>query len=252
MARWGAGWKRDWWRVARSIRTEAQVVQVKGEPLNDLLYIPPPFRKDREHEIHAEWDSFARPLATGLSAGGHPYGFILAELKAVDRTEYGYKLQLRNMAKPIFIDEQMYAQVAKNCPLGLALLPRQKEVQCSIVALLLVEGTGKGNLRAKGASLMLTNKHYIPVNTIHELQLANVLCDSDRVFTRGVGKHVGADFVLRDTTPPTAMLIYSLVSLDYLRNREAVAESCAQAGCINWKWDVGTGQPMPTLPAISQ
>jgi Protein of unknown function (DUF1173) len=247
MARWGSGWRRDWLRVLRTVRTEAQVVTLRGTVLNDLLYIPPPFRKDREEEIHQEWARFSDSLNTG-NPPLLPFGFMLIECKSLDKTEFGYKLHARNMAKPIFMDSKVYAAATKQSVLGTALLHRRKELKCAFLALVMVEGTGRGNVRAVNIAFMLTNHSYIPVATIYELELANKLCENDRTFTKGIGKHVGADFVLRDTTPPTAMLIYSLFYPDYVRQRDATLQQCEAAGCSTWKWEPGAAQSMPPLP----
>lgn len=249
MARWGAGWRRDWWRVARAIRMEAQAVTIRGENLNDLLYIPPPYRKDKEPEIHAEWQAFAQPLLHAAAQGQCKRAFMLVEIKSVERTDFGYRLQARNLARPIFMDHQLHAQISRQAPLGLALLPRRKELKCSLVALLLVEATEKGNLRAVSAAVMLTNRFFIPVVTLYELELSNKLCEADRTFTRGAGKHVGADFVLRDTSPPTAMVIYSLLTHEYVRRRDRVVEDCRKVGCNIWTWEPAAALPIPAIPA---
>lgn len=248
MARWGSGWRRDWWRVARAIRTEAGAISIRGERLNDTLYIPPPFRKDRANEIHAEYMVFVQPLIDAAAKGEIRRGFLLCEIKAVDRTEYGFKFQARNMARPVFMDEQLHSQVAKQAPLSLAMLPRRKELRCSIIALLLVESTEKGNLRAINASLMLTSEKYVPVSTKYELELANKLCENNRTFTRGAGRHLGADFVLRDTIPATAMVIYSLLSPDYVRQRDRIVDECEKSGCAIWKWKPAAAQALPSVP----
>lgn len=248
MARWGSGWRRDWWRVSRAIRTEAGAISIRGKRLNDILYIPPPFRKDRETEIHSEYMAFVQPLIDAAAQGQVRRGFLLCEIKAVDRTEYGYKFQARNMARPVFMDEHLHAQVAKQAPLSLAMLPRRKELKCSVVALLLVESTEKGNLRAINASLMLTSEKYVPVSTKYELELANQLCETDRTFTRGGGRHLGADFVLRDTVPATAMVIYSLLTPDYVRQRDRIVDECEKNGCAIWKWEPAAAQALPPVP----
>ncbi len=173
---------------------------------------------------------------------------MLIEIKAVDRTDFGFRMQPRNMARPIFMDDHVYAQMAKQAPLALAVLPRRKELKCSVLALVLVEATNKGNLRAVSAGIMLTNKYFIPVGTIYELELSNRLCDADRTFTRGAGKHLGADFVLRDTTPPTAMVIYSLLTPDYVRQRNQVVAQCLQSGCQIWQWEPAAALPLPAFP----
>ncbi len=252
MNRWGKGWRRDWWRVGQSIRTEAQAVVIGGRRLNEFLYIPPPFVLERQAEIHAGWERFVAPLvATAGSRGGQQRCFVLLEVKAIDRTEYGFKVLGRNLGRPIFVDEHLHATIARQSPLALALLPKSKELACSVVGLFLIEATDRGNLRAVSAALMVTNSRYIPVSTHYELQLANAMCAADRTFTRGVGKHLGADFVLRDTHPSTAMVIYSLQTPDYTKKRNKLADACAQAGCTIWKWDPGAAQKLPSLPPVS-
>lgn len=252
MNRWGKGWRRDWWRVGQSIRTEAQAVVIDGRRLNDVLYIPPPFISARQAEIHAGWERFVAPLiATAGSRGGQQRGFVLLEVKAIDKTQYGFKVLGRNLGRAIFVDEHLHATIARQSPLALALLPKSKELACSVVGLFLIEATDRGNLRAVAAALMVTNTRYIPVSTLYELQLANAMCAADRTFTRGVGKHLGADFVLRDTHPSTAMVIYSLETPDYIKKRNKLAEVCVQAGCTIWKWDPGAAKELPSLPPVS-
>jgi hypothetical protein len=252
MNHWGKGWRRDWWRVAQSIRTEAQAVVIEACRLNDLLYIPPPFVKEHQAQIHAGWDHFVAPLmASAKSRGAQQRGFVLLEVKAIDRTEYGFKVLGRNLARPIFVDEHLHAAIARHSPLALALLPKSRELSCAVLGLFVIEATERGNLRAVAAALMVTNSRYIPVSTLYELKLANAMCAADRTFTRGVGKHQGADFVLRDTHPSTAMVIYSLQTPDYVRKRDKLAEACAQAGCTIWKWNPGADQELPALPPVS-
>jgi hypothetical protein len=176
---------------------------IEGCRLNDYLYIPPPFVKKHEAEIHAGWDRFLSPLmATAWLRGVQQRGFVLLEVRAIDRTEYGFKILGRNLARPIFVDEHVHATIARHSPLALALLPNSRELSCSVVGLFVIEATDRGNLRAVSAALMVTNARYIPVTTLNELKLANAMCAADRTFTRGAGKHKGADFVLRDTKPP--------------------------------------------------
>lgn len=225
---------------------------ISGKPLNDFLYIPPPFVKEREAEIHMNWERFSAPLiATAGQRNEQQRGFVLLEVKAIDRTEYGFKVLARNLARPIFVDEHLHATIARQSPLALALLPKSKELACSVIGMFLIEATDRGNLRAVSAALMLTNSKYIPVSTLYELQLANLMCAQDRTFTRGLGKQAGADFVLRDTKPSTAMVIYSLLTPDYFRKRSKLEEECVQAGCVIWKWEPSAAQELPSLPPVA-
>jgi hypothetical protein len=250
--RWGKSWRRDWWRVIQSIRTEAQVVVIDGRAMNELLYIPPPFVRERQAAIQDGWNRFVAPLmTTAHSRAGPQRGLVLMEVKAIDRTQYGFKVLGRNLARPIFVDEHLHASIARHNTLALAMLPRSRELSCSVVGLFAIEATDRGNLRAVAAALMVTNSRYIPVSTLYELKLSNALCAADRTFTRGVGKHQGADFVLRDTNPSTALLIYSLHTPDYVRKRETIADACAQAGCTIWKWYPENDQEIPALPAVA-
>ena len=249
LVRWGNGWRRDWSRVARTIRQDAQSIQVGGESFNDLLYVPPPFRLDMETEIRDGFNRFVEPLLETAANGTPRRGFILAEIKAIDKTDYGYKFMARHMARPIFMDPELHAQVAKHSPMALALLPRRKELGCAVIGLLMIEATSKGNLRAVNAALMLTNDRYLPVHSKYQLELSNHLCRDDRTFTRGAGGHVGADFVLRDTDPPTARVIYGITSPDYVRAKDSIVAQCIRSGCTIWKWDAASAtQVMPTIP----
>lgn len=247
--RWGKGWRRDWRRVGDIIRRDAQTIQIAGESLADCLYVPLPYRSDDEAAMQAQWDHFVQPLVASAEHGpNRKRGFVLAEVKAFDRTEYGFRVQLRNMARPLFVDDHLHAALAKSSPLALALLPKVKAMGCSVVALWAIEATGRGNFRAIAGALLLVNSRYIPVSTTAELQIANALCGSDRTFTKGVGRYNGADFVIREGGQPKALLVYTLNSPDYLVKRDAVAQRCVDAGCSVWKWHITQSKVMPNLP----
>lgn len=247
--RWGHGWRRDWYRVANTVLRDAGAIHVGGEPLAQCLYAPPPFRKDDEVAIQAGWERFVQPLTDSAEKGlARKRGFILAEVKAFDRTDYGFRVQCRNMARPLFVDDHLHAVLAKASPLALALLPKVKEVGCSVVGLWAIEATGRGNFRAIAGALMLVNARYIPVNTTAELEIANALCAGDRTFTKGVGRFAGADFVIREGGKPKALLVYTLNSADYRARRDVVAQRCLDAGCSVWKWDITLQRAMPALP----
>jgi len=59
---------------------------------------------------------------------------------------------------------------------------------------------------------------------------------------------LGADFVLRDTDPATAMVIYSLLTPDYVRQRDRIVEECERNGCAIWKWEPAGAQALPPVP----
>lgn len=251
--RWGKGWRRDWARVATQIRRDAEHLYVDShEPFVQSLYVPPPFRKDEEAVIHAQWERFAQPLIAYAEPGRRRRrGFVLAEVKAFDRTGYGFRVLSRNMARPLFVDDHLHAALAKASPLALALLPKSKELGCAVVGLWAIEATGRGNFRAIAGALMLVNSRYIPVNTTAELQIANVLCVDDRTFIKGVGRFAGADFVIREGGQNHALLVYSLNSPDYISKRDLVAKRCESVGCRVWTWNITQAKMMPALPTTA-
>lgn len=232
----------------RSVRHESAGVVIDGVLLSDVLFIPPPFRKDKEAEIRDDFQQFLAPLVKSAREGAAERPFVLAEVKAMEPTQFGYKVALKHMAHPVFVDRDLYASMAKQSALAMSLLPRRKELRCSVVGLFLVEVTAKGNMRAVSSAMLLTSEKYVPVQTIYELELANRMTDENRTFSRTITPDSHGDFILRDSKVPISMEIYSLLTPDYVQRKDARCLKAIAEGCAVWKWEPAAAQPLPPLP----
>jgi len=245
--RWGPAWKRDWWRVERELTSATATAVVHGESLSQLLYIPPAFRRDREDTIRAGWDSFAARLRTS-AAGGVSGGLVIGHVKEVTRSQFGYRISLRHLAPKVYADSALYAALAKQAPLALSMVSLQEQMKCAVIALLEVTMSAKGYLHARRGVLILTGERFIPADNLHELVLVNELTTQDRRFERPEPGDGLGDFLLLDTTPPTALEVFSLETPDYralMQQREAALRG---RGLDLWCWRVSSSRECPPLP----
>ncbi|MFC5066374.1 DUF1173 family protein, partial [Actinomycetospora atypica] len=124
---------------------------------------------------------------------------LCGELKALAETEHGHKLTLRHFPRPIFLSDDLAADLSRRFP---APFSSRRGPTARRVVLALIEGTPRGHLRLVNAAVMLTTDVYIPVDSSHELTMANALIAAQRGFRKPLRyDHDEAglpDFVLTD------------------------------------------------------
>lgn len=255
--RWRSGWTRDWGRVHYELRRAAAECVVNGQPLIDRLYVVPPWRRDRVDELQDHWAKFAARLTTDVTASRRPTGLLLGEVRELRRSQHGWRLQLRHLRPPVFLAEELHRGFQRQHLRAVAAIGTQDAVAASkerVIALMQVEMTRAGNLRAIAGSLLLVDPHYIPVQSAAETRLVRHLVAQRRSFVRplrGHGDQVLPDLALVDTRPRTAMLVHTSTTVATLKHADRLRAQLAATGQAVWEWFAEESTQWPDLPPPS-
>jgi hypothetical protein len=256
---WAATWTRDWWRVRREVYRVAQETRIGSAYLDELLFVPLPFRNDAERRqaIDSEWQHLVEDLAP--RDGQVPRRLVLAEVKALSKSEYGYKLELRNMPWPIYLNREQWNLLQACYARALMSLNSSSEPQIRLVALLLVEAAanGKHYFSLCDSAMLMTSAQWIPCHTTAELRLATELADRGRAFTWPMGADDTApatpDFWLHDTGDerPCALEVLGVDAVPYRERKMRRVTAIRSAGHAAWVWDA-TRESVIDLPQPEQ
>lgn len=269
--RWHPGWKRDWGMVRYMVRRAAQSTSVDGQPLLTNLYVPPIWTKERKGEIRAHWDEFTAPLfRQHRSTAQVASGIVIGLVRALEVTEGGFSVRLRNHSEVFYIDKHVADRLASYSRKGWSLLRSQFNdgpgaKPPMVVAALRVQAKPSESFVVVEGVLMRLSPSYIPVSSSFEERVAERLVAEDRRFVRPLHYDMQgldlAHFVLTDCTvqdsPDTgpkrvALYVYgAAIATTYQRTLEAKDRKEAQRmGYGFWKWNVNESDKVPMLPQV--
>jgi len=269
--RWNPGWKRDWGLVRYMVRRAAQSTYVDGQPLLTNLYVPPSWNKERKAEIQAHWNEFTAPLyrqhrSTDMVASGIVIGLV----RALEVTEGGFSIRLKNHAEVFYVSKQVADRLASYCRKGWSLLRSAHNMlpsgkQPHVVAALRIQAKASKSFVVVEGVLMRVSPSYIPVSSSFEEVLAESLVAEDRRFVRPLHYDIQsldlAHFVVTDcagtnpkdtTATRFALYVYgAAIAPTYQRTLEAADRTEAQKlGFGFWKWNVNESDTVPPLPPV--
>lgn len=259
--RWEEGWSRDWGRAQRALNRAKKTTELDGEPLQDRLFVPPPFRGDRLEEIEQEWQRFFGPLDEHRRGTAQVRsGYIVGVVKDLQKTEYGHTMRLQHLGPRISFNDRLAHRFARYCLRGWTEVTglTGSERQRKVVALVQVEASRTGKLVAIDGVLMLTSPNLIPVNNAQEEQVAEALVRAGRSFTRPLSYEQShkslPSFLFRDVGAGplelTEMHIFTGNKAPHLVT-QALQRASATAharGAKIWSWVKRDNDSMPPLP----
>lgn len=248
---WAPRWTRDWWRVRREIYRCVDQWQLGGLPMSSQLYVPLPFRRDAANDAaESEWAHFVNDL--GHQCGTVPRRLLLSEVKSLERSSFGFKLDLKHVPWPVFMSREQWEHLQACYARALAGIARQSTPHVKLVALMLVESAanGKHYLVMCEAAMIMTNANWVPAHTTAELRLADHMVDQQRAFTRPMGADDAApatpDFWLHDADgdKPLAIEVLGVDAVPYRERKLRRASLLRDAGHPTWVWDATTDRPV--------
>lgn len=251
---WSPGWTRDWWRVRREIYRVAEQQSVGGSGLDNFLFIPPPFRKDRIDEVDQQWGALFRDLRARVD-GRVPHRLVLAEIREVEEVTDGFRLKLKHTMHAIRLSSSQRGRLFSKQPRAFAGLGKPEADGAHLLGLFRVSlPDGHEEMMLHEAVAMMTSRSYVPCDNGHELSVADRLVLEGRRFlrpmrTRGDVSEL-PDFILRDLRKPVAMEIMALDTLPYLERKLARIASRRALGDGEWVWRA-THEPMPPFPSAA-
>lgn len=246
LATWtpGMSGKRNWRIVSWYLRQAARGKHIKGKPLAAKLYIPEPFNAEKKAEI------VARRLAawTPLQQPGpsHQFMLLVGELKDIATARFGHKLVIKHLPDaPVMIDDTLLARLNKRFANELELWQAHDDGHLMVIATFSVGRAGLAN--AEEVSLVMTDRNWLPYESLHDKLLLDTALDARRRFTKSLRYNLVHDkpmasLVFTDTETPTAAF---LVTKD--EERDAAAQIATGTGTHVWTWVLT--EAMPPLPS---
>lgn len=245
LATWSPGMagKRNWRIVSWYLRQAARGKFTKGKPLATKLYVPEPFNLEKKTEIAARRLSAWAPMQQHGSS--QQFMMLIGELKAIDAARFGHKLVIKHLPDaPLMVDDTLLKRLYKRFGDELELWQSDDEGHLMVIATFSVGRAGLAT--AEEISLVMTDRHWLPYESLADKLLLDTALDSHRRFTKSLRYNLAPDkpmasLVFTDTETPIAAF---LLSSD--EDRETAAQIAADTGTEVWTWVVG--EDMPALP----
>ncbi|MBU66287.1 MAG: DUF1173 domain-containing protein [Cupriavidus sp.] len=236
----GTGY-RGWTACWSQLTAELAGCRINGTSADGLLHIVQRWDPSRKAEILAEFDAWQARLTP--TAAGNPRGIVIGQLESHEPSQYGGKLVLRQSRQRYFLNADLYARLQSSFGSALSAVGRDDQ-RC--VAILLVEMSKGGYLRVADVAAMLTNSHFVPCDSSHEIAMADYLIAGRRAFRKPL-RHIGRaaahpDFILTDVAPEVVIEVLGMSgNADYdARIAEKRAHYLA-SGIPLLEWDVKAG-----------
>ena len=248
LATWTPGMdgKRNWRIVSWYLRQAARGKFTKGKPLATKLYVPEPFNVEKKTEIAARRLSAWAPLQQHGS--GQQFMMLIGEYKAIVPARFGHKLLVRPLPDaPLMVDDTLLARLNKRFGDELELWQNNDDGHLMVIATFSVGRAGLAT--AEEISLVMTDRNWLPYESLLDKLLLDTALDARRRFTKSLRYNLAPDkpmasLVFTDTETPTAAF---LLTSD--EDREVAAQIAADTGTEVWAWVVT--EDMPPLPPVA-
>jgi hypothetical protein len=218
--------------------------------LSEVLHVIPPYRKERPNEAavnRAAWQTFLRQLDTVGPVRRH--ALVLGELRDIVPARFSMRVQFAHLPDTAYASGELIDRVQKSY--RVAFTDEHSRNAGRRIALCVISRSPKGYLRVDDMAVMPTNFAYIPVDSSHELTMADALIRAGRAFIKPLRYDPDLmatlpDFVLTDTDPPTYIEVWGVLGReDYERRKAEKRNYYREAGRALLEWDVQC--PLPDV-----
>lgn len=248
LTRWHPGFagKRTWATVRRHLLQAADHKLARGDSLRARLFVPEPFSVEERDAIDArrlaQWQ-----LAQAAPAKAQQLMLIVAEIKAIVRSRFGFKAIVKHMPDHAFaIDEQLYRRLERRFEPELTLWGTADDIHMVMIASFGVSGTGIPGVQE--LCLMPVTRQWLPVEDAYEKQLVERLVSDGRSFVKGLRYNLSSNYriasaSLTDCEGGAITLLVQKGDPEVGGLGLNLDSSSARA----WVWCSST-EPMPQLP----
>ncbi len=248
LATWTPGMdgKRNWRIVSWYLRQAARGKFTKGKPLATRLYVPEPFNVEKKTELAARRLSAWAPMQQRSS--GQQFMMLIGQLKEIASARFGHKLVIKHLPDaPLMVDDTLLARLNKRFGDELELWQSDDDGHLMVIATFSVGRAGLAT--AEEISLVMTDSHWLPYESLLDKLLLDAALDSRRRFTKSLRYNLAPDtpmasLVFTDTETPTAAFL--LLSDE---DRDTAAQIASDTGTEVWTWVVT--EDMPPLPPVA-
>jgi len=178
--------RRHYTQVHKYIYEASSMVVLQRNALSTLMYIPEPFNKELIHEIEARRIALFRKLAK--SSTGEPRRMlVLGELKNLVSGKEGIGIHLKHTPHSLqfWCDDQQANRIQRSIDFATPDWPSLNPAVKTIV--LLTAARQNSRWIVHDMATMVTTKDFIPVNSLHEATIAEMLVEEGRCFYKPMG-----------------------------------------------------------------
>ena len=236
----GSSTSRGWGAVnAMLLGGLGEDARINGSAAQDVLHVMRRYEEAERDAINSEFEAFVGRIDNDGKVSRR--ALIVGEIGEVADTPYGKSITLRQRKQRYFATTALVEAAAKKYGHAWRAIG---ETSARVVALLLVERTPKGHLRAVDLGAMLCSAAFLPCDSIHEVTMANQLVAERRIFEKPLrmaeGDEMLPDFVLLDTVPATHIEVYGMNGLASYERRKLEKQALREASgtpVVEWNTD---------------
>ena len=280
LCRWHTSWTRDWGRARYELQRVAGTLDLNGQPLDEMLFVPRPFREGAKEKLNNEWEEFVRRL--GNRTRGNPLYLLIAPVRSFANPGNGSPevMHLRHLRHPVGLSDASLDFIQKDCKTALRQVStnladiraaRQGDARADdprnpeVIGFFLAEANSRGGVFARAAWLMNVHpRTFIPANSRNAVMLVDALIDRGYSFQRLQSevqpmRRTSPDWLVRHVIgtdgKPMARAALDMLdrgsSSEYLQSRHRLAQEMGKQGLPTWTW-VPSGpfssRTVPMLP----
>lgn len=280
LCRWHPSWSRDWGRVRWQLQKTASDMSINQTPLEQLLFVPRPYRESAKQLLNNEWEEFVRSLPVNGLRRSSPRLLICAVRRYAGASSGRPAIvHLRHLRHPIALTESCDTYLNRDCRSAIKQLAVNSEIEQKardntpvepenhfpeVVGCFLVDGTTRGGVIARAAWLM--NVHpvsFIPANNPNAVMLVDSLIANGHSFSRLLSDlspmaRKSPEWIVRHVIDPRGQYVARAAleildrgcSAEFRAVREQLAQAMALKGMPTWTWTPTGSWSQRIVPAL--
>lgn len=244
--RYRPGQRRTWGFVQQRLKPVVERCRLNGLAGTEVCHIAGAARSAATEPGFDTWQEGLRPRP---GRGGR-VGLLIGEVTGSRPTDYGVAWAVKGVRPRLFSTRELATKLERSFRLALA-PPRAVVVQP--VAVFTVSMTRHGNMSVQDAGVLAT-RCYVPVDSGHEIVMAEYLMTHEREFVKPIRMEPGEatlpDFVVTDTTPHTLIEVWGMTgnaAYDARKSVKVAHYRKQRMRLVEWT----PPQPLPSIPEAS-
>lgn len=251
--RWypGMAGKRTQHVICHYLTKAAQGVVLKGEPLDERLYVPEAFRVADKEAIAERRRRKLSFLLTPEPDMQFKMAILIGQLAGVAPSPFGRRIAVKHMPDvPLYIDDKAWQRAERAYASILQAADADVEHKLRVVLAALVYAKREHVYQIDALSLMLVTDQWVPLQGLHELRLIEELQRQNRSFVKPLpfdakSPAAFANALLLDTAAgPTPLHVIS----PFLDPKERATKHRAIAALAEGAWVWETDKDLAALP----
>lgn len=262
LCRWHPDWTRDWGRTRYQLQRGAAEFDLNGRHLEQLMFVPRPYRDSVAGALNQEWEEFVRSLH--LASERKPR-LLVAPVRRLNppREQQPATAFLRHLRSPIGLTAACYDFLSRDCRSALSnsrvgskhraeevtRAPNTLHRHPELIGFFFVEGS-RGGVWARAGWLMAVHPStYIPAASCNSVLLIDALVRGRYAFQHLISeaqpsRRTAPDLLVRHVRGPDGVpvpraaleVLAPSISAEYLGARTTIAERMGAQGIPTWVW----------------